>query len=154
MILPRRRITVPSGQIHKNISNYVMITVLFENDCFGTWFIYQYLVCLLWVCTCEKDLLLVGSSNFCASELGGEVHSVNKLPKVNTTWQASRKSATQLSLSTPFLFFQKITDILCIFKKLPLGTITKTLHRQKPRQGERRGMYVTAILWILIPDWC
>lgn len=69
------------------IANYVIVIVLFENNCFGTWFIYRSLwVWLLWVCTCEKAVPLVGRSNFWVCELGDKGHIANEVTKVNTTW--------------------------------------------------------------------
>ena len=46
--------------------------------------------------------------------LGTRFNTVKELAKINTTWQASKKSVTQLSLSTPVFFSPKITDVLYI----------------------------------------
>lgn len=61
-------------------------------------------------------------SNFRVSKLEGEIHILNGLTKVNTTWEASRKSSIWLPLLTPAHFFQKITDFLYIKKKKKIAS--------------------------------
>lgn len=135
-----------------------LIYIVFENYCFGTRFIYQSLwVWLLWVCIYRKDLGGWTQSNFWVTKFEDEICRVNELIKINTTWQASRKSATWPSLSIPVLFFQKITDILYFKKekKTPLETIKETLYPAKTQI--LCGMYVRvsfdSSLMIDINNW-